>query len=92
MYRGKKEFEKILNFFIQKTPNDVRNVIGEPQKTEIKFDKNDKTSYDVLSYYYVYNFDKKQYECELLFIADKQKSKIIDVKYNSDYCYYLTMY
>ena len=89
---SKKEFEKIIYSFISKTPNELYGAIGKPQKNEVKLDKNGNITNAVLSYQYVYNFNTKKYDCEIYFITNQKQNMIVDAKYNSNKCLYLTMY
>ena len=85
-------FKQKITSFIGKTPNELYAVLGKPNEytTDVNTDKQIKN--DNIIYKKVYNFHLKQYDCLITFKTDKTQKNIVDVKYNSDKCYYLAQY
>ena len=89
---SEKALQKITNYFIGKTPNELYNDFGKPNKYEIQYNSNKQIVSSTISYNYVYNFNDKTYECVLSFITDKNQEYIVNTNYSSDKCLSITSY
>lgn len=88
---GRVQFDKIINSFVGKKPNDVYKFLGKPDKYETTSLKS-KIYKATFEYYYLYDFLNKQYDCKVAFTTDAKQEKIVDVKISSNKCYQITMY
>ena len=52
--------------------------VGNPIRDEIKK--------------YIYNYDKRSYDCVINYYTDKDQKVIKDFEYNSDKCYYISYF
>ena len=89
---GKQNFKTILSAFIGKTPNQLYVALGKPDAYKIVYNKKGAILKAKASYNYVFNFLTRQYDCTIDFITDKSQQKIVDYEYNSEQCFYMTMY
>ena len=89
---AKKNFQVILSSFIGKTPNQLYATLGKPDEYKVVLDKKKKIIHALANYKYIFDFKTRTYDCVISFITDKTQQTIKDYAYNSEKCFYITMY
>ena len=78
---------KKLDTLKRKTPNEIYDILGEPNEYNAVINKNHDIIKGIIAYRYLYNFKTKKYGCEIRFITDKEQEEIVDYEYSSEECY-----
>ena len=89
---AKQNFQVILSSFIGKTPNQLYATLGKPDEYKVVLDKKKKIIHALANYKYIFDFKTRTYDCVISFITDKTQQTIKDYAYNSEKCFYITMY
>ena len=89
---AEQNFQVILSSFIGKTPNQLYATLGKPDEYKVVLDKKKKIIHALANYKYIFDFKTRTYDCVISFITDKTQQTIKDYAYNSEKCFYITMY
>ena len=92
MISAKQSFLTRYQSMVGRTPNEVYSIIGKPADYKTMMNKKNQIEKAKITYEYIYNYDKRSYDCVINYYTDKDQKVIKDFEYNSDKCYYISYF